>query len=228
MKKVISFSVYGTNKKYTIGILKNLELSSKIYPDWKVYIYYNNTVPLNMIEQYKKFENVELFDMTDFPGPGVLWRFTPKDDVERFISRDSDSRLSMREKLAVDEWIESGKSLHVMRDHPHHTVPMLAGMWGISVGNLNLKQDILNFLEDNKSLDQTLFNKNIDIIFLNQYIFDKYKEDMIIHDSCSRLPDSKSFPTMLEDYRFVGEIFDENENRYPQYKEWINRRELIR
>ena len=46
------------------------------------------------------------------------------------IVRDTDSRLGIREKLAVDEWLDSGKKLHIMRDHPYHRVPMLGGMWG--------------------------------------------------------------------------------------------------
>ena len=232
MKKVISFSVYGQDKKYTVGLLRNLELSSKIYPDWTVYVYYNNTVPLDMIEKYKQFDNVEFFDMSGFPGPGVLWRFTPKEDVERFISRDTDSRLSMREKLAVDEWIKSGKTLHIMRDHPHHEVKMYAGLFGLVVSDdLNLKEDILQFLYDDSKEDRELFNKYIDTPFLNKYVYDRYliDQDLICHDSCFRhFPCSISFPTTLEDYRFIGEIFDENENRYPQYREWINRREIIR
>ena len=51
--------------------------------------------------------------------------------VQRFVARDVDSRLSFREKMAVDEWVESGLRLHVMRDHPSHkNHPMAAGMWG--------------------------------------------------------------------------------------------------
>ncbi|HPC77997.1 MAG TPA: hypothetical protein PK811_06665, partial [bacterium] len=44
--------------------------------------------------------------------------------------RDTDSRLNPREADAVEEWIESGKSFHIMRDHPQHNVPICGGMWG--------------------------------------------------------------------------------------------------
>lgn len=48
--------------------------------------------------------------------------------MARFISRDTDSRLGLRESAAVDEWVKSGKMLHTMRDHPvGHTAPILAG-----------------------------------------------------------------------------------------------------
>ena len=73
------------------------------------------------------------------------------------IVRDLDSRLSAREASAVAQWLDIAKKqglfLHVMRsissivsiylwsivchleeiclrDHPHHSAPMLAGMWG--------------------------------------------------------------------------------------------------
>jgi len=45
MKKVISFSLWGNIKLYTIGTVKNAILAKKIFPDWIVYVYYDNTVP---------------------------------------------------------------------------------------------------------------------------------------------------------------------------------------
>ena len=228
MKKVISFSIYGNKPMYTIGILKNLELSSVIYPGWDVYIYYNNTVPQEFIEKYKNFDNVTLFDMTGFSGPGVLWRFLPKDNVERFISRDGDSRLSMREKYAVDEWIESRKSLHIIRDHPNHGVPIYAVLFGLVVTpELNMKKDILNW---NSMYYFDLYYKYADTPFLNEYVYNKYIKygDIICHNSCdwSEFPYSKPFPTKMENYHFVGEIFDEYDNRKEQYMNWIDKKEF--
>ena len=50
--------------------------------------------------------------------------------VDRFIVRDADSRLNPRERLAVEEWIASGKRIHSIRDHPNHDRPLNGGMWG--------------------------------------------------------------------------------------------------
>ena len=49
------------------------------------------------------------------------------------IFRDLDSRPSQREVNAVNEWLQSKHPFHVMRDHPGHDLPMLAGMWGIKL-----------------------------------------------------------------------------------------------
>ena len=50
--------------------------------------------------------------------------------MDILLSRDLDSRISQREVDAVTEWLESGRPIHVMRDHPGHDTPMLGGMWG--------------------------------------------------------------------------------------------------
>jgi len=225
MKKVISFSIYGSDPKYTIGLLRNLELSSKIYPGWVVYVYYNSTVSDFMIEEYKKFNNVELINMDGNDLPGMFWRFTPKEGVERFISRDVDSRLSIREKLAVDDWIISNKTLHILRDHPHHEHEVNGGMFGLVINEkFDMLSEINKWLEG-KHLD--LFNKFGDLDFLDNVMFVELKDDLIAHDSVWRSRvGSVPFPTPMEDYKFVGEIYDENENRYHQYQEWVNRKEV--
>lgn len=45
-----------------------------------------------------------------------------------------------REVAAVDEFLSSGKTLHLMRDHHGHFVPILAGMFGVHQTNINRKQ----------------------------------------------------------------------------------------
>ena len=47
-----------------------------------------------------------------------------------YISRDLDSRFSDREQAAVEEWLNSSKKFHIMRDHPRHRPAMLGGTWG--------------------------------------------------------------------------------------------------
>ena len=61
------------------------------------------------------------------------------------ISRDADSRLSLREKEAVEKWINSDKDFHIMRDHPHHYYPILGGTWGFKnyVKRIGIKAKML-------------------------------------------------------------------------------------
>ena len=128
MKKIISFSLWGNNPKYTIGAIKNAELSKIIYPDWICRFYCGKSVPLDIIEKLKSYDNVEVIEMDEYGDwNGMFWRFYACEDADVMISRDTDSRLSFREKSAVDEWMNSDKDFHIMRDHPYHNALILGG-----------------------------------------------------------------------------------------------------
>ena len=61
----------------------------------------------------------------------LVFIFTPLHfQVSVTMSRDLDSRVTEREAAAVHEWLKSNKTLHSMRDHPWHTVPIMGGGWG--------------------------------------------------------------------------------------------------
>ena len=50
--------------------------------------------------------------------------------VKRFLCRDADSLLTVKERVAVDAWLRSPFWFHAMRDWYTHTDLLLAGMWG--------------------------------------------------------------------------------------------------
>ena len=142
MKKIISFSVWGSNPKYAEAAYANLQLQPKIYPGWTCRFYIDETVPLSVINKLKSNGETksELVLMPPSDGNyGLFWRFEPLKDktIERFIVRDSDSRLNVREAAAVKEWEESGKEFHIMRDHPQHGAKICGGMWGATSEFIN-------------------------------------------------------------------------------------------
>lgn len=57
---------------------------------------------------------------------GMFYRFLVAVDhnVDRYIIRDVDSRLNSRDRLAVEEWINSKLAIHIERDHVNHCIPM--------------------------------------------------------------------------------------------------------
>lgn len=213
--KYVSFSLWGDNPLYTIGAIRNAELMESIYPHWKMILYYDDTVPKETIEKLEAL-NVELLKVDDFEY-GCFWRFftSDKKDCEYVIFRDTDSRINLREKYAVDEWIDSGKSLHVMRDHPAHGIPygnnslgILAGMWGIKGNQIPITEMVKKFCvgkENKYGIDQT-FLKTVYGIFSN---------DKKVHDDFF---DKKPFPKKREDFRFVGERIGPDEK--PVTNDW--------
>jgi hypothetical protein len=220
MRKILSFCVYGDDPKYTIGMLKNIELCPLIYGDeWGVRIYLDKTVPLDMREKYTEL-GADVIDMSESSiEGGMFWRFLPFDDpsVDVFCVRDADSRISLREKEAVEEWISTGTALHIMRDHPHHNYVILGGMFGF-----NNRAATFSFLEKyNKfSYDGYKFKKMDDMRFLGK-LYQENSNSCVAHDlsphrwhsdnngfAFNPLEGRKGFPSPRDGLQFVGEIHD--------------------
>ena len=225
-QQVFSFAFYGDpnstihqKRGYFQGIRKNLELISFFYnSSWSVRLYHdigpddplmvdlcnlacsNNRLDLCPVDQLPHHLLANAVHM--FP---MLWRFFPTLDsqVDIFMSRDLDSVVKRREVDATEEWLQSGKSLHVMRDHPFHSVPMLGGLWGTSTnGSRKVWRDVwegiwINIIadplsksgRDKKGPDQTL---------LARHVWGKVPGGVLQHDSffCGKYPDgSKGFPS---------------------------------
>ena len=211
MKKIISFCLWGNNPKYCIGAIKNSELYKTIYPDWICRFYIGSDVDINIISQLIKNDcEIIIVPYSKNTWINMLWRFKPITDseVDIFICRDTDSRLNLRERSAVDEWLESNKSVHIMRDHPYHGNCMLGGMIGF-------KRSIFEIVSS--SLRQFTFKDEYgtDYNFFNNIFYPIIKEDCIIHDE---IFDKKSFPTKRLNNEFVGQVLDENDivNSYHQ------------
>lgn len=221
-KKIISFSVYGSNPKYADAVLKNIDLQPEIYPGWICRIYYDETVPVHLI---KKIESTtaELVKKPKSNGHlGMFWRFEPLMDIsiDRFIVRDSDSRLNIREAAAVKEWEESGKEFHIMRDHPEHRALICGGMWGATHKFIMKEKDLFE-KEVEEFIKSVPFNKihgnrgmyfNMDQPWLWKYIWPKIINSHIAHikdlNSLRIKGDEKLFPIENPDGSFVGQPFE--------------------
>jgi len=214
MKKIISFSLWGDNPKYTQGAIENVKLSQTIYPDWICRFYIGDSVPDEIVEKLKGFENTELVEMgEDGDWTGMFWRFFPasEEDVDVFIVRDTDSRLSYREKEAVDEWLESDKGLHIMRDHPFHNSLIMGGMWGMKKGTFPKMKELIKIYKGGNFWQ-------VDQNFLNVFVYPLCKNNSMVHDEFMSFESwKKPFPTKRKELEFVGDVFDEYNERHPEY-----------
>jgi len=216
MKKVISFSLWGDNPTYNIGAIKNAEMALTFYPDFECWFYiHTESVPKNTIETLKTIPNTKIIckegELLHENCKPRTWRFEPIDDleVEIMISRDTDTRITLREKLAVDEWLSSDKVFHIMRDHPHHSFWILAGMFGTKkISQISSWRDIMD--KYNKS-DNRMYDQD----FLRDHIYPLVKDNSIIHASFHKYEDhATDFPINYDDdLRFVGEYVYHDETR---------------
>ena len=208
MKKIIAFSLWGNNPKYTIGAIKNANLTNEIYNGWISRFYCGKSVPEDILNQLKSIYNCEVIIM-DEEGDwsGMFWRFLPasESDIEVMLSRDCDSRLNLREKVAVDEWMKSYKTFHIMRDHPWHGTQILGGMWGVKYPKLKRMKEMI---EEYKKGNFWQVDQN----FLKEKIYSLIVNDCMSHDEFFNYNShSRQFPTKREGQQFVGESFDEND-----------------
>jgi hypothetical protein len=214
MNNIISYSLWGTLPMYLKGAIENARTAKQYYPDWKVRFYIDRSVPIEFCKELKNRYDADFYIIENPFGSwhGLFWRFYVADDptVDRYIIRDCDSRLSHREANAVNEWINSNLPFHGMVDHPWQSgVPILGGMWGAIRGCIpNMKNLIHKWINDNQ-----IIQKGPDQFFLRDMIWPIVKDKCLVHDEVSlpqyRNPKAIPFPTKRDDYRFVGERFNE-------------------
>jgi len=126
----------------------------------------------------------------------MFWRFfaAADDSVDRFISRDVDSRLMQRDYVAVTEWEQSGLAFHVLRDHPSHSrYAMSGGLWGCVKGALpNLMDQIDSYPANSNYLT--------DMNFLNSIVWPLAESRVLQHDSfsCDVFRGAQAYPVAAD------------------------------
>jgi hypothetical protein len=180
---LISFSLYGTKELYLCGAIENTRLALKLFPQWQVVFYVGSSVPAQTRNELLNLGA----SVIDVSGPedasAMFWRYRGlgQNNVDRVIFRDADSRLSEREKVIVEEWMSSSASLHIVRDHPFHTIPILGGLWGIQ-GKQSLAL-AANVFERYRRQFGSEYGS--DQKFLAQHIYPAFRRDALAHDAFS-------------------------------------------
>lgn len=204
--KVISFCLWGKEKRYVRGLIENIKLAKKYYSEWVCWCYLHvESIDMSIVDEIKQYDNAKIilkYDKGVRAKRFMLFRFEPilhTPRIEYFMSRDTDTRISLREVLAVEEWIESGKTLHIIRDHPRHRFnPILGGLYGVKTLKLyrsNWSDMIENFFKVHGEEED---EQN----FLKKYIYDIINvSDRVIHDefkNFNEFNECKEFPIKFE------------------------------
>lgn len=219
---------------YWIGALRNIELAKVYYPSWICRFYVDKNSKKDLIETLKGdnvevvFVNPNVSNDNPYYHHGMFWRFNSAvdEDVDIFLSRDCDSRISDREVSAVNEWLNSDKDFHIMRDHPYHAVPILGGMWGCRRGIMK-EIGLLDKINQWCSNVRSSYSAGIDQEFLREIVYPLIKDKSMEHSEFNLKHGSeiRNFPCIRKDYEFVGDVFDENDVRHPEYWKIIKKYE---
>lgn len=208
--KIISYSLWGDSELYNYGMMENAIEAKNIYPDYKLYVYHNNTCNEKIINLLKSMDNVVLIKINDnsHKATNMLWRFIPAFFSHGItLSRDADSIVNIREKAAVEEFLNSDKNFHIMRDNAGgHRYKILGGMWGARNKILHcLKDQFKNLFMKQKINDIRGWDQN----WLKNFVYPGIIGTSFIHHN-KGLKDwdqlenwSKEFPKTNYTY-FVG------------------------
>lgn len=132
--KLISFALFGEDPKYRTGMLANVRAAPHFYPGWKLIIYCDR-INHDALAQEALGDAVECVLQKDTSQgfEGANWRFLAalRAEADVILFRDADSIFSKREVDAVNEWLDSKKDTHIIRDHPYHRAPVMAGLFGV-------------------------------------------------------------------------------------------------
>jgi hypothetical protein len=207
-KRIISYSLYGNNQRYTLPLLENSKIVLDLYPGWIIYVYHDDSVSNEFIELLNLNGvftiNIEKCNYGSLPPK--MWRFLPvKDnDVDCVIFRDADSALTSRESDLVIKWIESEKDVHIIRDHPLHIAPILAGMFGLKRNSFKILSKLLD--EAKPKIKQRPID--YDQVFLADYLYPKVVDLALIHVSFFRYWDEQviKIKGVSDGYNYIGSV----------------------
>lgn len=176
--KVISFSLYGDDPVYRYGAVANAMAARQFFPEWQCRFHVSSEIPAALQDDLRALGAVCLERRRLARHDGTFWRFLPASDpsVSYVISRDVDAILCARNRFAVDRFMASGKAFHVIRDHPGHRAPILAGLWGYRADS-GLLRGMRELIEAWGQFER----RGCDQDFLAQVVYPIVEKDLLVH-----------------------------------------------
>lgn len=184
MVNTFSFCLYGTyNDRYYPGMLENIYLAGKYFPDWKVYVYVAPDVEQSMIQHLGACSNVVLRHTGVTGSINMIHRFYAIDEpeVDVMFVRDADSRIHWKDRWAIRDFMNRPQFVsHTIRDNIDHTARMMGGLWAIrKSAGVNVREEYSKYKEDVSLGHRVAHDQN----FLGDCIYPKVKSRMLVHYS---------------------------------------------
>jgi hypothetical protein len=212
-KKYVSFCVYGTNKKYTIGAVKNCFQYLRAYNDIQPIFFIRNDVDKSVGDIIKYSGGIVIKTLYVPDWFMMFCRFLPIESCQFIMSRDTDCRLIEREIICNNIFLNSQKKFHIIRDHPYHQTEILGGTWSAKNYNIPLLRImILDFCMENYKMVK--MNMGHDQNFLAHYIWTSLDNEIIFAHDCYFKYNISCVNIEIErkNFEYIGEAYDENDN----------------
>ena len=191
---------FGSSPYYCETAILNAQLVREIYPEnWVCRFYIDESVSETIVKRLKEQgSEIVVADEEMKKFPKTLWRFLAVDDenAKFVVFRDADSVISEREAWCVNEWQQSDKLFHIIRDGSSHTELILAGTWGMRAGTLNLKNLMHEYFKTAK-----IDGRYDDQFFLRNKIWPYARQSVLMHDRIFDFMDAQPIaPHLFFDY----------------------------
>ena len=204
-KRYVSFSLYGDKDIYNCGAVENAKLIPKVLPGWRATFFLGVSVSESLERKLQSLGAMTLRINESETPIAMTWRFRAAylDEVSHILFRDCDSRITKREVSCIQQWLNSGKSYHIIRDHPWHASPIMGGLWGVSGSSeieyirSMLNGNLLDFVDD-YGLDQKL---------VSEYVYPRAIEfgNYFVHDAFRSRERGRMRPPPRKEGAFMGE-----------------------
>jgi hypothetical protein len=219
-RRCFSYCVYGNQKKYCLGMVKNLEQIREVFPLYIVVIYLGNDVPQEYIDQYSSFDNVKLIHH-DFTGGRLMaYRyFVLEKEFDFIFIRDADSRFGERDIWCMNHFLKSEYNIFTIRDHPWQGRPLMGGQTGFkNVSVENIKNIYETFQENDSNPDRYQNDQD----FIEKYIFSSNRENLIAYSEFAYFGEKERMKIPLprkSDEDFCGNVylFDDENKEYTEF-----------
>lgn len=183
MVNVFSFCLYGSvNPLYYTGLLENIYLIGRFFPEWKVYVYLGSDVTTDMRELLVSVPFVVVRDTHITNAENMIHRFfaIDEEEVELMIVRDADSRIHWKDRWAIQQFVlQPNYTGHIIRDNNQHRVAMMGGLWGIRKrANICIRHEYEQFCIHPRD-----HGAGVDQSFLAERIYPKILNTALVHCS---------------------------------------------
>lgn len=128
---IISYSLYGNYRKYSINLLKSLRNIPKYLPGWQARVYVAMDIPESLFDKLLA-NGAEIILMgTALPKghEAALWRFLPAGQDLPFVCLDADDVFDHKIAADIKNWLATSDNCIILHRHQFY-LPMTAGMWG--------------------------------------------------------------------------------------------------
>ena len=177
-EKLVSVSLFGSSKKYLSGSIRLANSVSGNLPTWSTVFYLGNSVPSKHEDILISLgaKTIRVNEPENLSASAWRFRACSLGEPGWILFRDADSVVSRREASAVEQWVSSGLSAHIIRDHPFHLAPMLAGLWGLRPSSTPWFKETLEAYVFSESYGS-------DQEFLASKVYPRIVNDCLVHAS---------------------------------------------